>query len=193
MTLPRILACWHQAKQVARCGGRTVMEIGIGPGQTLFLLRQWGFQTIGVDLDPALHPSVVADLIRLPFQADTVDTVLAAEVLEHLPFDEFVPALRSMARVTRRHVVITIPCRLLGICLGINVPILEPRFVSLGVPYRVRNVYDGSHHWEMGRKGFGRSFIRSKIREAGLSIVREFRSPLNLFSYGFVLETNHEG
>jgi len=187
MTLPQILSCWYQAKQVVRCGGRTVLEIGVGTGQTIFMLQKWGYKVYGVDLDPALDPSVVADLIHLPFSDASVDTVLSAEVLEHLPFEEFVPALRSLGRVTNKHLVITIPYRLVGVSLGVNVPLLSPKFLSFGVPYYVKNVYDGLHYWEMGRRGFSRSLIRQKIREADLTIVREFRLPLNLFSYGFVL------
>lgn len=188
MTLPWILSSWTQAKQVSRCGGKNVMEIGIGPGQTMFFLKQWGHHVIGVDLDPTLRPAVVSDLLRLPFTDGVVDTVLAAEVLEHMPFDLFVPALRSLRRVSTKNVVITLPYRMLGVSLGINVPLLEPLFAAIGIPYRVKNVYDGMHYWEMGRKGFSRSLIRRKIDEAGFTIVREFRIPLNLFSYGFVLQ-----
>jgi ubiquinone/menaquinone biosynthesis C-methylase UbiE len=188
MTLPWILSSWTQAKQVSRCGGKKVMEIGIGPGQTMFFLKQWGHRVIGVDLDPTLRPAIVSDLLHLPFADGVVDTVLAAEVLEHMPFDLFVPALRSLRRVTNKNVVITLPYRMVGVSLGINVPLLEPFFAAIGVPYRVANVYDGMHHWEMGRKGFSRCTIRRKIDEAGFSIVREFRIPLNLFSYGFVLQ-----
>lgn len=187
MTLPWILSCWTQAKQVAGCGGKEVMEIGVGTGQAAFLLKKWGHCVFCVDFDADLCPDVVADIVHLPFTDGMVDTVLAAEVLEHLPFDLFVPALTSLRRVARKNVVITLPCRTMGVSLGVNLPLLEPLFVTLGLPYRVKNMYDGVHYWEMGRKGFGRPLIRRKIREAGLSIVREFRVPLNLFCYGFVL------
>jgi SAM-dependent methyltransferase len=188
MDLSWILNSWTQSKQVSRCGGKSVMEIGIGPGQAMFFLKKWGHRVIGVDLDPTLRPNVVSNLLHLPFSDGVVDTVLAAEILEHLPFDLFVPALRSLRRVSTKNVVITLPYRTVGVSFGINVPLLKPFFATIGVPYRVKNVYDGMHYWEMGRKGFSRSLIRRKIDEAGFTIVREFRIPLNLFSYGFVLQ-----
>lgn len=51
--------------------------------------------------------AVQADLYDLPFAAGEFDVVVCTEVLEHLerPRD----ALRELARVARRHVVITVP------------------------------------------------------------------------------------
>ncbi|MFQ5413512.1 MAG: class I SAM-dependent methyltransferase [Phycisphaerae bacterium] len=187
MTLPRLLACWHQAKTVSACRGQRVLEVGPGPGLTTWLLRRWGFDVVTVDIDPALRPTFTADIVRLPFGDGAFDSVLAAEVLEHLPFAQFQPALRELGRVVRGHLVITIPYRTIGIAAGVNVPLLEPRFVTVGWPWRRRHRFDGQHYWEMGRPGYGRRAVRSAIRAAGLHIVREFRSPLSLFCYGFVL------
>jgi hypothetical protein len=187
LTLPRVLSCWQQARWVARCGGRTALEVGVGTGLTTWLLKRWGYQVISLDLDPALHPEVAGDVVHLPLTDDAVDTVLAAEVLEHLPFEEFQPALRELARVARSHVIITLPYRTLGLALGLNLPLLEPFFVSCGLAWRRGNYFDGQHHWEMGRRGFSRRRIRHRIRAVGLDVMREFRPPLSLFAYGFVL------
>ena len=187
MTLPRVMSCWQQAKCVARYEGRTVLEVGVGAGLTTSLLKNWGYQVVSLDLDPTLGPRLAGDVVHLPLADHVVDTVLAAEILEHLPFEEFQPALRELARVARGHVIITIPYRLLGIAFGLNLPLLEPLFLSAGLPWRRKNRFDGQHHWEMGRVGFGRRRVRRHIRAAGLEIIHEFRPPLSLFAYGFVL------
>ena len=188
LTLPRVMSCWQQARIVADLGGGTVLEVGVGTGLTANLLRQWGQRVMSVDLDPALAPTVVGDVTCLPLVDNVVDTVLAAEILEHLPFDDVEVALRELARVARRHVVITVPYRTLGIAVGINLPLLEPLFGCIGVPWRKKHRFDGQHHWEMGRCGYSRRRVRAVIQACGLRILREFRPPLSLFSYGFVLE-----
>jgi SAM-dependent methyltransferase len=187
MTLPRVMSCWQQAKYVAQCGGKSVLEVGLGAGLTGWLLEKWGLDVVSLDLDAALSPSLAGDIIRLPIADHAVDTVLAAETLEHLPFEEFRPALCELARVARGHVIITIPYRTIGLAIGLNLPFIEPLFTSFGLPYRTTNRFDGQHYWEMGRRGFSRRRVRKHIRAAGLHIVREFRPPLSLFAYGFVL------
>ena len=48
---------------------------------------------------------------RLPFDDRAFDAVTAFEVIEHLPFGVYEAALREMARVARRYVVIAVPYR----------------------------------------------------------------------------------
>ena len=73
---------------------------------------------------------------------------------------------------------------------GLNLPLLRPRFLAAGCFWRRRHRFDGQHYWEMGCRGYSRRRIRTAIAAAGLRIDREFRPPLSLFAYGFVL-TRH--
>jgi predicted SAM-dependent methyltransferase len=61
---------------------------------------------LGVDLDPELHPDVVADVESLPFEDDSVDEIYASHVLEHVPYDS--PALTEWNRVLKPGGLITI-------------------------------------------------------------------------------------
>lgn len=100
LNLPRMITYWYQAKAVRDCGGRSVLEIGLGMGLTTWILKRWGMQVQTVDLDPELGPTVVGDLQKMPLADDSVDTILIAEVLEHLPFEQF--DLRWVALATGR-------------------------------------------------------------------------------------------
>jgi predicted SAM-dependent methyltransferase len=54
---------------------------------------------VNVDTTPDLNPDVVADLRHLPFPDGAAERVYCGHVLEHLPLEAVVPALREVARV----------------------------------------------------------------------------------------------
>jgi hypothetical protein len=188
LPLPRLVVLWHQAKEVAGLlpNGGSVLEIGPGGGYTTFLLRTWGMRVTTMDLDPELHPDVVGDVARLGFGANTFDCVLAAQVLEHIPFEEFTVALCELARVTKKYLIITLPAPLVGLAALINVPSLSPSRLVLGLPYWVKHRFDGQHYWELGKRGFSVRSVRGKITEHNLEVVREFRPALSLYCYFFI-------
>jgi len=188
LNLPRMITYWYQAAAVRDGGGRDVLEIGLGMGLTTWILRRWGLNVATLDLDPALEPTCTGDIRAMPFADDSFDTILAAEVLEHLPFDQFAACLNELRRVTRRRVVITLPCAMVGFHVGLNLPILEPMFVALGFRQWTRPRFDGQHYWELDRRGYPKRRIRRALREAGFSIFKEFRPGLSLYNYFFVLE-----
>ena len=104
----RFASYWHQIDETSRLGGR-VIEIGIGNGTVAAVLRARGLEVTTVDIDPDLDPDVVADIRELPFPDDAFDTALAAEVLEHLPWETVSIAMGELMRIARRGVVISVP------------------------------------------------------------------------------------
>ncbi len=73
-------------------------------------------RVVGVDrsLEAIKHVSVekqVGDVAALPFADQEFDAAIALEVLEHLPLPTFEAAIRELARVARRHIVVTVPYR----------------------------------------------------------------------------------
>ncbi len=95
-----------------------VLEVGVGEAEVTKIIagRHPGMTVVGIDLpDPELaatwHGKPVAgsfaDIVSLPFRDDQFDLVLAIEVLEHV--DDPDAALREVARVARRDVVLSVP------------------------------------------------------------------------------------
>lgn len=187
LNLPRMITYWYQAAAVRRCGGQRVLEVGIGMGLTSFILGKWGYDLETLDLDPALHPTRVGDVRDMPYPDGSFDTILAAEVLEHIPYDDFRTALRELYRVTKSHVIVTLPSPLVGCALGLNVCGLEPRFLWVGTRLWTKPVFDGQHYWELGRRGYSQGRIRDAIRSVGFEITRAYRPGLSLYTYCFVL------
>lgn len=96
------------------CEG-SVMELGCGWGYVLAYCDG----AIGVDINPKsialariLNPRrvfVEGDIRDLPFQDNFVDTVVFADCLEHIPWEDVPGALKEGKRVARKKVLITMP------------------------------------------------------------------------------------
>ena len=93
------------------------LEVGCGEGVVADRLHRRFGAVVALDLPdaglraewrryPAPH-FLHADAHALPFEDERFDVVVAAEVLEHLP--DPVRGLREMARVGRRHLVLSVP------------------------------------------------------------------------------------
>ncbi|MFL5780818.1 MAG: class I SAM-dependent methyltransferase [Thermoleophilaceae bacterium] len=99
----------------------SVLDVGCGEG---VLTCEWaerldGGRIVGIDLDDAklraewerrARPNLefrVEDATSLPFEEREFDTATAIEVLEHVPEPEV--TLAEMARVARRHLLVSVP------------------------------------------------------------------------------------
>ncbi|WP_300455786.1 class I SAM-dependent methyltransferase [Accumulibacter sp.] len=189
MSLPRMITHWHQASEVAeatRPGGK-VLEIGPGAGHTTWLMRQWGLDVTTLDFDESVKPDIIGDVTAIPCKDKAYDCVLAAEVLEHIPFPEFAKALAELGRICRGTVIVTLPAPFVGGSALLNFSGLNARGFFLGLPYWIAHKFDGQHYWELGKRGYGIRRIRRVIQEQGFRIAKEFRPAPSLFCYFFVL------
>ena len=94
-----------------------VLEVGCGEGEIAARLHQRWPDVVGLDLpDAGLRSSwtqvtgprfMHGDAARLPFDDGAFDVVVAVEVLEHLR--DPAAGLAEMARVSRRHLVLSVP------------------------------------------------------------------------------------
>jgi SAM-dependent methyltransferase len=95
-------------------GTTSLLDVGCGNGAFLHAAMARVPEVHGVDRsETALgyvrvpHTSASAD--RLPFADRSFDVVSCLEVIEHLPVDIYEAALRELARVARRHLLIGVP------------------------------------------------------------------------------------
>jgi SAM-dependent methyltransferase len=143
------------------------LEVGCGEGVIADRMqRRWG-EVVALDLPDAglraewrRYPAprfLHADAHALPFPDGHFDVVVAAEVLEHLP--DPVLGLREMARVGRRHLVLSVP----------QEPVFRSCNLLAGRYLRdLGNTPGHLNHWS--RRGFVR-FV------AGVAEVRGVTSP----------------
>jgi len=118
---PTRLDTWFKPHQQYRlhwlkehCIG-TVMELGTCYGFALAYCEgqigvDWNEKSIS--LAKILNPKkkfIVADIRKLPFAERYVDTVMAIDVLEHIPWEDIPQALKEASRVARKKLLITFP------------------------------------------------------------------------------------
>jgi SAM-dependent methyltransferase len=108
-TKERLCSFWHQLDEVLRLSPESVLEVGPGSGLVTGWLRHAGVQTTTVDVDSSVAPDVIGSVTDLPFDAQSFDVVLCAEVLEHLPWEDAEHALRELRRVARGGAVVSVP------------------------------------------------------------------------------------
>lgn len=104
-----VMAVLTPALRTMSAAGRPlrILDVGCGPGNTLRRLQPWG-QTFGAEYSEVglavarrrgLGRLVAADSVRLPFPPESMDCVLALDVIEHVADDA--AALREAYRVLR--------------------------------------------------------------------------------------------
>ncbi|MBN1341083.1 MAG: class I SAM-dependent methyltransferase [Phycisphaerae bacterium] len=110
----------HVFRLLPRDAGSSALDVGCGDGYLCEQLARRGFDTIvGIDLANSRlayaqgrNPHgrfAQSDVNRLPFADASFDVVTCVDVLEHQP--DPVGALRELARVARRYVVVKTPYR----------------------------------------------------------------------------------
>lgn len=92
------------------CRG-TYLDVGCGRGDMLRQARRLGFDTVrGTEIVPELIDGTAvryAEAHALPFVSGSFDVVTMFDVIEHLVPGDDEAACRELARVARRHVILT--------------------------------------------------------------------------------------
>ena len=115
--------------------GASALDVGARDGHLSILLAERFERVVALDLKlPQIHhpriECVQGDAADLAFADRSFDTVICAEVLEHIPPALLPTVCRELARVTDRHLVIGVPfrqdlrldCTTCAHCGGINPP-----------------------------------------------------------------------
>lgn len=84
--------------------GVTVLDVATGGGHVARRLREKGATVVTVDAAPGMRPDVIAPADHLPFADGSFEAVACRIAAHHFP--DVLAALREMARVAARRVVI---------------------------------------------------------------------------------------
>jgi hypothetical protein len=123
-----------------------------------------------------------------------LDAVFCCQVLEHLPYQLFVPAMTELRRVVSRRVVISLPDESLFFFLRMRgsrrfLPKLW-KGISLPRPFPERHDFEthGQHYWEIGKKDFPVGRILDDISRTSLVLKDHFRMVDRPYWHFFVLD-----
>lgn len=168
----RWLSYFYQLDLVRSQAPASVLEVGPGEGIVTANLRQDGIKVVTCDIAEDLHPDVVGSVTSLPFKDQEFDLALAAEILEHIEFKDVPLALRELARVASRHVVISLPHPGWVFSLAFKLPLLPHLGFFFQTPFFWKeHKFNGEHYWELGKKGYPVRRFVAAARVAGLELV----------------------
>ena len=181
-------ASYHaQIKAVLERGPDSVLEIGVGDGVLRDYLKQHlSINYRSLDIDPELHPDIVGSVTAIPLPSESVDYVLAFEVLEHLPFETLPSAIKEIARIAKQGVIMSLPHFGPPVKFLLKLPFLPEIRFAWKIPFFKRHVFNGEHYWEIGEKGYPTGVIREVLGEHFV-IVQEFIPFENQYHHFFVL------
>lgn len=180
---------YHLLKDLAASERGDVLEVGTGDGVLRRCAAPFVRSYTVLDINPRLAPDIVADL-REPQPAlhGRYDATVAAEVLEHLPFEVFGRCLDTLAATLRLggRLYLTLPHR------KSHWLVVTPRqrLVALRVPVGLtslaeayhrfvrRRIWIDPHHcWEIGDGRIRRRDIAAALAKAGLGVERFVELP----------------
>jgi 2-polyprenyl-3-methyl-5-hydroxy-6-metoxy-1,4-benzoquinol methylase len=176
----RIESITEQVRQICYTGYTNILEIGVGIGflkHTLKVFPQISLTTLDIAED--LHPDYVGSVTNMPFEDGQFEVVVCGEVLEHLPFADFLRAMKEIRRVARHKVIISLPDKRRH--FGVAICVARFGWVMFEWnPARWRHAhkefkFEGEHYWEIGCKGTLGKDVVKKIREAGFTIEKQYR------------------
>lgn len=183
----RWMSYWYQINTVLELKPKNVLEIGVGNKTVSNYLKNQGLEITTLDIDEKLKPDIVGDILKIPLGDDSFDVVLCAEVLEHIPFEDFEKGLIELRRVTRKYVVLSLPHFGPPIKLSFKAPLIKEVKVAFKIPLPIKHKLDGGHYWEIGKKIYPLAKIKKIIKQY-FKITKEFIPFENQYHHFFILE-----
>lgn len=189
MSKARWCSLWHQIDEIQKLSPQNVLEIGPGPGLFKAIAATLGIRVETLDLDPDLKPDHVGSATSMPFADKSYDVVCAFQMLEHLPYDVSLQAFEEMVRVSRRHVVISLPDARTVWRYQFHIPkfgahdFLMPR-PQVGAP---EHVFDGEHYWELNKQGYALARVLADLSKH-IRLVNTYRVQEHPYHRFFIFE-----
>lgn len=173
----RFCSYWHQINEIVSLKPKKVLEIGIGSGFVTRYLRDKELNVTTLDIAHRLRPDVAGAVLAIPFNSGSFDVVVCCEVLEHLPYSEFSKALKEIHRVSRKHVVLSLPDVTTVYRINIELPRIRPIKKLIVHPFHrlAQHAFDGYHYWEIGEMGYPLKKVKIDIISLGFNVIKTYR------------------
>ncbi len=180
---------YYLVKEVLGHGPRSILEVGTGSGMVKSCLSPHVDEYRVLDINEKLKPDFLGDLRgHMAELDDRFDCLIAADVLEHMPFEDMGANLKNILSYLHKggRALITIPHRrsnflFMSPSYVPHVFTVPTGFLSLGGFYRrfiKRKIWiDPDHCWEIGDGNIKRKHVEAEFLEAGFE-VEEFKKLL---------------
>ena len=139
-----------------------ILEIGVGSGFTANYLKSKGYHVETVDIDAAKKPDFIMNIADADPTFFDYDVILAYNVFEHIPFDDFLKVMNDFNRSRVSKLFIGLPMfKKIIIEINFILPYLNP--VHIKVFKSRRKLSTNHHHWELGYKSFNLKTLEKEL------------------------------
>ncbi len=186
----RWLSLWYQLTQIINLSPNTVLEIGPGLGLLKANLSAMGINIKTVDIDDELNPDYVASVGNLPFDDNSFDCVSAFQILEHLEYGQSLEGFAEIVRISKRHILISLPDRFFLLHLTFWIPKLGGKMIYFPniISKFSRYIFNGEHYWELNTKGYPVSKFVKDTTQFNVRLVKSFVATENPYHRFFIFE-----
>ncbi len=174
---------FYLVKELISSGARSVLEIGEGSGVVRKTIQEYVEQYDTLDVNENLSPTYVGDVRKKmgAISSNPYDCVIAADILEHIPYNDVSQALENIYSYLKNGgiALITIPHRASNFLFmsPTNVPHfirIPTGFLSPGSFYRrfiKRKIWiDPNHQWEIGDGHHTTSGVADIMKNVGFTV-----------------------
>jgi len=194
---------------------KKILEIGIGNKIVCSTLKNY-CEVITADIDKSLEPDFILDISNSKdfnqFSDNSFDLIIICEVLEHVPYTNLDSILKSLRRITRNYVLISVPnqkniYKLTLFKKGYEDKIFAPFFILINLIINVINrigtaladlhykliktkrkyKYKGAHYWELGIENYSEANFQNQIQKY-FKIIKQGRLKENFYHHFFLLK-----
>lgn len=176
-TKERFCSYWHQIDEVISLKPKKILEIGVGNGFVSKYLMRKGLNVTTLDIEQELKPNVTGSVLSIPFVDKSFDIVTCYEILEHLPYVDFTKALKEIRRVSREHIILSLPDHTAIYRFNIELPKIKPikKLIPHPFPRPTHHEFDGEHYWIIGKTNYPLNRIELDIKRTGFKIIKSYR------------------
>lgn len=178
--LQQLFSFSYQIHDIYHLKPSNILEIGVGNGFTSSFLRRSGFDVTTADINPGLEPDICCSIEELPHHVGqgNYDLIVCCEVLEHMPFDEFVGNIEVIRSIGKR-LYLTLPNynKVFGFSGLIRIPKFAQKIVQKQFEMPGDKQLPPEHYWEVGSSP---TTHRKEIRR----ILNNFYQAVDVTNYG---------
>jgi len=181
-------------KKIIKLNPAKILEIGPGAKVMTNILKTLNYFVETLDLNEELEPDYVLDITnkKVLKLKGKFDLILAAQVFEHIEYDDFIKSLEMLKRISKSYFIITLPStrqNSFHFSIRLKISLLREIKIIRKIYFKkVKELSNPQHYWEIGEVGFPLGKIKRQIRMSGWRIVEETLIPENPYHHFFLLE-----
>lgn len=163
---------WNQQELISNYikKGDKILEIGVGSKFTSNYLKSKGYDVTTIDIDPKKQPDIVADIVNYTFN-EKYDHILAFEIFEHIPFEDFQKALKNISNICNKKLFISLPRNeKMWFKLTLDLKIFQIN--NFQITTKRNKIKSKYHFWEVDYKNYTKKNILNLFSENKFTLLK---------------------